>query len=71
MRWEEQLLEARRGDEYRRYFARVPRWVPRVTPSVSTHDPKLFSWRDTFFSERGTLIAIAVGMVLVWAKSRL
>jgi protein-S-isoprenylcysteine O-methyltransferase Ste14 len=29
-----------------------------------------FSWRDTFFSERGTLIAIAAGYVLLWIKAR-
>ena len=26
------------------------------------------SWRETFFSERGTLIAIAVGYLLLWMK---
>jgi protein-S-isoprenylcysteine O-methyltransferase Ste14 len=26
------------------------------------------SWRETFFSERGTLIAIAVGFLLLWIK---
>jgi protein-S-isoprenylcysteine O-methyltransferase Ste14 len=29
-----------------------------------------FSWRATFFSERGTLIAIAVGYLLLWVKLR-
>jgi hypothetical protein len=29
-----------------------------------------FSWRDTFFSERGTLIAIAAGYALLWIKAR-
>jgi protein-S-isoprenylcysteine O-methyltransferase Ste14 len=28
-----------------------------------------FSWRETFYSERGTLIAIAVGLLLIYAKS--
>jgi hypothetical protein len=27
------------------------------------------SWRETFFSERGTLIAIAVGFLLLWIKA--
>jgi len=26
------------------------------------------SWPETFFSERGTLIAIAVGYLLLWVK---
>src|SRR5712671_6633118 len=28
--WEESLLEARLGDAYRQYAARVPRWVPTL-----------------------------------------
>jgi hypothetical protein len=29
-----------------------------------------FSWSDTLFSERGTLLAIAVGYALLWIKAR-
>jgi hypothetical protein len=29
-----------------------------------------FSWTDTLFSERGTLVAIAVGYLLLWIKAR-
>jgi hypothetical protein len=29
-----------------------------------------FSWRETLFSERGTLIAIAAGFFLLWLKLR-
>jgi protein-S-isoprenylcysteine O-methyltransferase Ste14 len=72
VRWEESLLESRRGDEYRAYAARVPRWMPRVgirqPPVVKpVRDP--FSWRETLFSERGTIIAIAAGYLLLWMKS--
>lgn len=70
IRWEEELLNSRLGDSYRAYAARVPRWVPRMgsgrPPSEDTSPP--FSWRETFFSERGTLIAIGVGYVLLWIK---
>jgi protein-S-isoprenylcysteine O-methyltransferase Ste14 len=69
VRWEERLLEARRGDEFRAYAARVPRWIPgkqRGGPSAGS--AITFSWRETLFSERGTLIAIAVGYLLVWVK---
>ena len=72
VRWEESLLESRRGDEYRAYAGRVPRWVPRVgsrqSPAVNqAREP--YSWGDTLFSERGTLIAIAAGYLLLWLKS--
>jgi hypothetical protein len=89
VRWEERLLEARLGDTYRQYRARVPRWLPRARPStssgradsgssqnaadplmvsVSNHEP--FSWRETLFSERGTLLAMAAGYLLLWLKAR-
>ena len=31
--YEEPTLERRFGDEYRAYCARVPRWIPHITPS--------------------------------------
>jgi protein-S-isoprenylcysteine O-methyltransferase Ste14 len=73
--WEEELLNARRGDEYRAYAARVRRWLPTGRPSAPINSsagskPPLFSWRETLFSERGTLIAIGVGFLLLWIKSR-
>jgi hypothetical protein len=73
VQWEEQLLELRRGNEYRAYAARVPRWVPslRNGPSLKKGSGDVASWRDTLFSERGTLIAIGVGYFLLWTKSRL
>jgi len=73
VQWEEQLLEARRGSEYKEYAARVPRWVPsfRSDFSVDTESPEVASLRDTLFSERGTLVAIGVGCFLLWTKSRL
>jgi protein-S-isoprenylcysteine O-methyltransferase Ste14 len=69
VRWEEQLLEARLGEGYRLYTARVPRWVPK-SPAPPHDAPRIFSWRDTFYSERGTLVAILVGFALLWVKSR-
>jgi protein-S-isoprenylcysteine O-methyltransferase Ste14 len=75
VRWEEALLESRRGEEYRAYAARVPRWIPR-TQSQSGQKPQrldvagdpTFSWRETLYSERGTLIAIAAGYGGIWIK---
>ena len=69
VRWEETLLEARRGDEYRAYVARVPRWIPIGRPSpVARRPPTDSSWRSTLFSERGTLMAIVAGYLLLWLK---
>ena len=72
VRWEEHLLEGRLGDDYREYAARVPRWIPLASPvSLSSQVPRLkFSWRDTLFSERGTLMAIVGGYLLLWYKSQ-
>ena len=70
VRWEETLLESRLGQAYRDYAARVPRWIP----SLDRGDRGLrrategFSWRATLFSERGTLIAIALGYLMLWIK---
>jgi len=71
VRWEEELLTSRRQDEYREYVARVPRWIPSVGGGrqvSSDRRPATNSWSDTFFSERGTLIAIAAGFLLLWMK---
>lgn len=81
VRWEEGLLASRLGDAYRDYMTRVPRWIPHVgaivgaakrTHAVGAADAAAgrSSWRDTFFSERGTLIAIAAGYGLLWIKAR-
>jgi len=70
VKWEEELLAARLGTGYREYAARVPRWVPSLKPVVQPHDTATFPWRVTFFSERGTLIAIAVAYVLLWLRAR-
>ena len=70
VRWEEHLLTARFGDRYREYAARVPRWVPASTRVERTASRAAHSWRETFFSERGTLLAIAAGYLLLYVKSR-
>jgi protein-S-isoprenylcysteine O-methyltransferase Ste14 len=77
VRWEEYLLESRLGDAYCGYAARVPRWLPSVhnwarRDLSDRKDPKDagISWRETLFSERGTLIAIAVGYMLLWIKAQ-
>jgi protein-S-isoprenylcysteine O-methyltransferase Ste14 len=86
VRWEETLLESRLGQAYRDYAARVPRWVPVIVNRGDRKErgderrdedrfgkatkQQAFSWRATLFSERGTLIAIAVGYLALWLKLR-
>jgi protein-S-isoprenylcysteine O-methyltransferase Ste14 len=73
VRWEETLLADRLGDSYRRYMTRVPRWIPKRPAnspmSLDAAAAHVFSWRDTLYSERGTLIAIVVGYGLLTAKA--
>ena len=74
VRWEETLLEARLGDSYRTYAKRVHRWLPSFSMSSTAAgpaSPATFSWRQTLFSERGTLIAIAAGIALLLLKNKL
>lgn len=64
--WEEHHLLGRFGDEYRTYCVMVPRWIPRrshQSETGSTH-----SWGHVAFSERGTLLTIAVMAALLTAK---
>ena len=84
VRWEEHLLASRLGDAYRAYAARVPRWMPTfnrgergdlskkdLSAGFASSAVRPYSWRETVFSERGTLIAIAGGYLLLWIKAQL
>ena len=84
VRWEERLLEERLGERYHAYTSQVPRWIPTTitrarrerremdfSAGSAASTVNVFSWRETFYSERGTLIAIAVGYALLWIKSQL
>jgi protein-S-isoprenylcysteine O-methyltransferase Ste14 len=70
VKWEERLLAGRLGEPYRIYMSRVPRWIPLLHP-VGADRPLqgAYSWRETMFSERGTLIAIVVGFLLLAVKN--
>jgi protein-S-isoprenylcysteine O-methyltransferase Ste14 len=80
VRWEERLLESRFGDAYRAYAALVPRWIPtfnrgerrgrRDNDLSASPAVEQYSWRHTLFSERGTLLAIAAGYLLLWLKAQ-
>ena len=64
--WEEALLRDRFGDAYSRYVAETPRWWPRMdrVPAAFAASA-MHPWREVAFSERGTLLAIAIGAVLL------
>ena len=70
VRWEERLLAERIGEPYTNYIAGVPRWMPSFGARTPVARPMTFSWRETLFSERGTLIAIALGFLVLWLKAR-
>jgi protein-S-isoprenylcysteine O-methyltransferase Ste14 len=70
VRWEEGLLTERIGEPYVRYVATVPRWLPSFRAHAPAGTDAAFSWRETLFSERGTLIAIGAGFLLLWLKAR-
>jgi protein-S-isoprenylcysteine O-methyltransferase Ste14 len=77
--WEERLLASRIGDAYVQYMTRVPRWIPKPPAAQGSglsaqgfgRKAQGFTWGETLFSERGTLIAIAAGCLLLWLRDRL
>jgi protein-S-isoprenylcysteine O-methyltransferase Ste14 len=70
--WEEGLLRFRLGRPYLDYLARVPRWVPTLRTRIVDGGPAVaYSWRDTLYSERGTLLTIALGYLLLALKRML
>jgi protein-S-isoprenylcysteine O-methyltransferase Ste14 len=69
VRWEERLLESRLGGAYREYAARVPRWLPTFNRR-ERGERRETNLSKTFFSERGTLLAIAAGYLLLWLTAR-
>jgi protein-S-isoprenylcysteine O-methyltransferase Ste14 len=74
VRWEERLLEERLGERYRTYTEHVPRWIPTTIDRgarKAASAVNVFSWRETLYSERGTLVAIAVGYALLYLKHNL
>ena len=68
--WEERLMRAQ-YPHYRAYQKRVPAWVPRLrlreAPHVATPVVRRkYRWSEVLFSERGTLMALAVMMTVLF-----
>jgi hypothetical protein len=65
-RWEASFIRSKYTTAYDEYARQVRAWVPRW-PQTSALKPllPLHPWSEVFFSERGTLLAVAVvGMLL-------
>jgi protein-S-isoprenylcysteine O-methyltransferase Ste14 len=64
--WEEALLRDRFGDAYSEYSSNTPRWWPRLDRLPAAFAASgMHAWREVAFSERGTLLAIAIGSILL------
>lgn len=64
--WEEALLTERFGEAYTEYVSVTPRWRPRLDRlPAALSASAMHPWRKVAFSERGTLMAIAIGAILL------
>jgi len=69
VQWEEYLLAQRYPASYGRYTGAVSRWLPRLSRiALRVPDRRPYPWSDVMFSERGTLMAIAVVAMLLLAR---
>jgi protein-S-isoprenylcysteine O-methyltransferase Ste14 len=68
--WEERQLLQSFGESYAAYQRETPRWLPRLGAlAAAWRQPARHSWPDVLFSERGTLIAVAIVSLLLIAKA--
>lgn len=69
--FEASLLSEKYPKDYAAYAAAVPAWLPRLSNLPEALASRgAHPWRAVFFSERGTLIAVAVMTVLLLLKGR-
>ena len=68
-RWEAAFIRSKYPDTYDQYARAVRPWMPRWPPreALAAVAP-LHPWREVFFSERGTLIAVVVMAALLTVK---
>lgn len=69
--FEASLLREKYPEAYAQYSSAVPAWIPRLgnlSEALATRGSH--PWREVLFSERGTLIAVAVMAVLLLLKGR-
>lgn len=69
--FEASLLTEKYPRDYAAYASHVPAWIPRLSnlrEALATRGSH--PWREVFFSERGTLIAVFVMTILLILKGR-
>ena len=67
--WEAAFIRGKYPGAYDDYARQVRPWMPRWPPlSALAPITPLHPWRDVFFSERGTLLAVALMGVLLTVK---
>ena len=67
--WEAAFIRSKYPGTYDEYARQVRAWLPRWPPrSALAPVTPLHPWREVFFSERGTLIAVVVMAILLSLK---
>lgn len=68
-RWEAEFIRSKYPGTYDDYAREVRPWMPRWPPRAALAPvTPLHPWREVFFSERGTLIAVVVMGALLTVK---
>lgn len=67
VRWEEQNLRNNFGSDFDDYIARVPRWIPSITPRYKQTEKIRGDFNKAIRSEKNTLLAaVALYIILLW-----
>jgi protein-S-isoprenylcysteine O-methyltransferase Ste14 len=70
-KWEAAFIRSKYLTAYDEYARQVGAWMPRWPPRAALVPvTPLHPWREVFFSERGTLLAVALMSLLLTIKQR-
>jgi protein-S-isoprenylcysteine O-methyltransferase Ste14 len=70
-KWEAAFIRSKYLTAYDEYARQVRAWMPRWPPRAALVPvTPLHPWREVFFSERGTLLAVALMSLLLTIKQR-
>jgi protein-S-isoprenylcysteine O-methyltransferase Ste14 len=70
-KWEAAFIRSKYLTAYDEYARQVRAWMPRWPPRAAlVAVTPLHPWREVFFSERGTLLAVALMSLLLTIKQR-